>query len=128
MHLRTLAVVPLLAVLSGCLIDRSTVNEPLEAGLVAELRPGTTTASEAVALLGAPSEVVQLGRRSAYRYQFEASKRAALFLVVVNLMGSDTRADRVWLFFGEDDVLTHVATTFESQDARYALPWTKLHG
>jgi hypothetical protein len=127
MRIRSLAFVPLLAALSGCLIDRSTVNEPIEAGLVAQLQPGHTTASEAVNLLGAPAEVVQLGRRSAYRYQFENSKSAALFLIVVNLMSSDSRADRVWLFFGEDDVLTHVGSTFESKDARYALPWTKLH-
>jgi hypothetical protein len=125
--IRALVLVPFLAALSGCLFDRGAVNEPLEASLVAQLTPGRTTASEAVALLGAPTEVVQLGRRSAYRYQFEASKRAALYLVVINLMGSDSRADRVWLFFGEDDVLTHVGSTFESLDTRYALPWTKLH-
>ena len=127
MLLRTLLAVGLLAALTGCLIERSTVNEPLEVELVTQLEPGSTTASEAVALLGAPSEVVQLGRRSAYRYQFETSKRAALYLLVVNLMGNDSRADRVWLFFGEDDVLTHVAGTFESDDARYTLPWTKPH-
>ena len=127
MRIRSLAFLPLLAALSGCLIDRSTVNEPIEAQLVDQLQPGKTTASEAVALLGAPTEVVQLGRRSAYRFQFENTKSAALFLIVVNLMSSDSRADRVWLFFGEDDVLTHVASTFESKDARYALPWTKLH-
>ena len=127
MRIRSLAFLPLLAALSGCLIDRSTVNEPIEAQLVAQLQPGKTTASEAVNLLGAPAEVVQLGRRSAYRFQFENTKSAALFLIVVNLMSSDSRADRVWLFFDEHDVLTHVGSTFESKDTRYALPWTKLH-
>lgn len=127
MRIRSLAFLPLLAALSGCLIDRSTVNEPIESQLVAQLQPGKTTASEAVDLLGAPSEVVQLGRRSAYRFQFENTKSAALFLIVVNLMSSDSRADRVWLFFDENDVLTHVGSTFESKDTRYTLPWTKLH-
>jgi len=127
MRTRLLFLVPLLAALPGCLIDRSTVNEPLAAEAVAALEPGRTTAREAVALLGAPTEVVQLGRRSAYRYQFETSKRAALFLVVVNLVGRDTRADRAWLFFDENDVLTHVASTYQGDDTRYALPWTKLH-
>jgi hypothetical protein len=127
MHARLFLLVPLLVPLAGCLFDRTTTNQPLAAEAVAALEPGVTTARDAVALLGAPVEVVQLGRRSAYRYEFEMSKQAALFLVVIALRGNDTRADRAWLFFDEDDVLTHVATTFESDDARYALPWTKLH-
>jgi hypothetical protein len=127
MHTRSLLLPALLCLLPACLIDRKATNQPLAAEAVAALEPGTTTATEAVALLGAPLEVVQLGRRSAYRYEFLMSKQAALFLVVIALRGTDTRADRAWLFFDEDDVLTHVATTFEGDDARYALPWTKLH-
>ena len=127
MHTRFLLLLPLLLLPASCLIDRTTINAPLASEAVAELQPGRTTAREAVALLGAPVEVVQLGRRSAYRYEFESSKRAALFLLVVMLMGRDTRADRVWLFFDEQDVLTHVGATYEGADARYALPWTKLH-
>jgi len=127
MRIRSPLLVALLLPLTGCLIDRSTTNEPLAADVVAALEPGRTTAREAVERLGAPVEVVQLGRRSAYRYEFVTSKRAALFLIVVNLMGRDTRADRVWLFFDEEDVLTHVGASFEGEDAVYALPWTKLH-
>jgi hypothetical protein len=127
MHARLLLPVPLLLLLAGCLFDRTTTNQPLEVETIAALEPGVTTARDAVALLGAPVEVVQLGRRSAYRYEFQMSKQAALFLVVIALRGTDTREDRAWLFFDEDDVLTHVATTFQGDDARYALPWTKLH-
>jgi len=127
MHARTLLAILMLPALTGCLIDRSTMNTPLAPETVAALEPGRTTAREAVELLGAPVEVVQLARRSAYRYEFTVSKRAALFLVVVNLRGEDTRADRLWLFFDEQDVLTHVGSTFESGDAAYALPWTRLH-
>jgi len=127
MHARLLFALLLLPALSGCLIDRSTVNTPLAAETVDALEPGRTTAEKAVELLGAPIEVVQLARRSAYRYEFTTSKRASLFLIVINLTGRDTRSDRVWLFFDEQDVLTHVATTFEGEDATYALPWTRLH-
>jgi len=127
MRTRLLIPILLLPVLSGCLIDRSTMNVPLAPDAVAALEPGSTTAREAVERLGAPVEVVQLGRRSAYRYEFTTSKRAALFLFVVNLIGRDTRSDRVWAFFDEQDVLTHLGSTFEGGDTRYALPWTKLH-
>lgn len=114
-----------LLALPACLISHDTQNEPLAPAALEGLVPGSTTAAEAVERLGAPSEIVQLGFRSAYRYEFGNSKRAALFLVVVNLSNTDARADRLWLFFDQDDVLTHVASTFDAADAEYAMPWSK---
>jgi hypothetical protein len=86
-----------------------------------------TTAREVAELLGAPVEVVQLGKRSAYRYQFTSTKRAGLLLLVVGLYSSDARSDRAWVFFDEDQVLSHVGVTLSGADTRYALPWTDLH-
>lgn len=114
-----------LAALPACLINRDTQNVPLPTEALAGLSPGSTTAARAVELLGAPTEIVQLGFRSAYRYEYGNAKRAALFLVVVNLSNSDARADRVWLFFDDHDVLSHVASTFDADGARYGMPWTK---
>ena len=78
-------------------------------------------------MLGAPIDVVQLGHRSAYRYDFRAEKRAGLVLVVVNLFNEDTRTDRAWLFFDENDVLSHLGVTYEANDTQYALPWNSVH-
>lgn len=114
-----------LALAPGCLISRNNVNEPLVQENVAKLQPGVTTAQRAVELLGAPTEVVQLGFRSAYRFEFATAKRAGLFLIVVNLSNTDTRSDRVWLFFDDKDVLTHVGSSFQAADASYSMPWTK---
>jgi len=110
----------------GCFLSRTTANEPISPALVARLEPGRTTAGEAASLFGAPAEVIQLGRRSAYRYDHTLTKRAGLALIVVGLFGSDTHADRVWLFFDEKDVLTHVGATLRAEDAEYALPWERL--
>jgi hypothetical protein len=127
MHMRRLLSTTLLAALlctaPGCVLSRDNQNEPIQRAALDSLQPGTTTASEAVALLGAPSEVVQLGFRSAYRYEFASTKRAALFLLVVFLSNSDARSDRLWLFFDEKDVLSHVGATYSAEDARYAMPW-----
>jgi hypothetical protein len=77
--------------------------------------------------LGAPVDVVQLGRRSAYRYQFTSSKREVLFLLVLGLYNQDTRSDRIWVFFDEKQVLTHVGSTFQGAETEYAMPWEDLH-
>ncbi len=117
----------LLAVLPGCFAARSTFNEPLRRERLAYLRPGETTAREVVTAFGAPAEVVQLARRSAYRYEFTVTKRAGLVLFVAFLLNEDTRADRVWVFFDENDILSHVGATFDSDQTEYAMPWEDVH-
>jgi hypothetical protein len=125
--MRTALLAAILAFAPACALARTTENEPLAQASLQALQPGTTTASEVVARLGAPSEVVQLGKRSAYRYEFSQSKRAVLFLLVVAFQNQDTRADRAWLFFDENQVLSHVGATFEGDKAEYAMPWEDLH-
>lgn len=111
---------------SGCLMARTTTNEPLARPAVERLVPGKSTAQECLELLGAPSEVVQLGQRSAWRYQYQQMKRAGTFLIVLTLFNEDVRQDRVWLFFDPRDVLQSVGSTFEADRARYAAPWQDL--
>ncbi len=118
-----LLLVLLLLTAPACALARTTENEPLDASRLQTLRPGVTTAREVVETLGAPADVVQLGRRSAYRYQFTAAKRAVLWLLVVALYDQDTRGDRAWLFFDEEQVLTHVGTTLEGSEVEYSMPW-----
>ena len=126
--MRALLSLGLLFTLNSCFLSRSTVNQPLEPSLFAKLDPGKSTARDVVLLLGAPNEVVQLGGRSAYRYDFTNLKRSGFTLIVVSFLNEDTRADRAWLFFDAHDVLTHVGTTFEGRHAHYAMPWQDIHG
>ena len=115
----------LLALLPGCFLARDTLNDPLPPGRLAALEPGVTTAEQAAQVLGAPADVVQLGHRSAWRYEYAVEKRAGLFLVVVGLFNSDTRSDRVWLFFDEAGVLSHVASTLSAEGTDFAMPWVE---
>ena len=124
---RSASIILLAVLLSGCFVARDTTNEPLNPIQVAELRPGSTTARQVVDLLGAPSDVVQLGRRSAYRYDFTTRKRAGLALILINFFNEDTRSDRLWVFFDENQVLSHYGATFSGNDAKYALPWDDVH-
>src|SRR5687768_13566911 len=119
-----LAFAPLLP---GCLLSQRTQNERLAAQKLAALVPGTTTARETVEILGAPTEIVQLGKRSAYRYDHTATKDTGVFLLVLGLFNSDTRADRAWVFFDENEVLTHVASSLRAKHVQYAVPWQDIH-
>jgi len=111
--------------LSSCFVSRDRWNEPLRPAAVGGLTPGVSSADDVLAALGAPTDVVQLGRRSAWRYDFAQTKRAALFLLVVTLVNTDLRQDRVWVFFDQEERLTHVGGTYEAERARYAMPWKR---
>ena len=60
-------------------------------------------------------------------YEFTTTKNAALILVAVNFYNADRRSDRVWVFFDENQVLTHVGSTFQGSEVEYAMPWQELH-
>ncbi|MCP3918314.1 MAG: hypothetical protein GY711_22430 [bacterium] len=107
---------------SGCFFQRTHVNQPIEPARLDQLQPGTSTARDVVEALGAPTDVVQLGKRSAYRYDHKVEKQTGLFLLVLGLRGVDSNADRVWAFFDENDVLTHVGATIEAAEAGYGVP------
>ena len=121
-----LLVLPLVFLFPSCVLSRQTQNEPLHADRFAKLVPGTTTAKQTVEILGAPTEVVQLGRRTAYRYDYTVKKDAGLVLFLVNFFNSDTRADRAWVFFDSEELLTHVATSMHGLDASYSMPWQEV--
>jgi len=118
---------PLLFFMAACGIARQDTNEPLDATVVRALEPGKTTAREVSERLGAPTEVVQLGHRTAYRYDATTAKGALLFLVVINFANQDTRSDRLWVFFDEKDVLTHYGASFGTHRTQYSMPWEDLH-
>ena len=124
---RAAVLLGLAALTSGCFTARDTVNVPLDGEKIASLNPGETRAAEVVELLGAPTEVVQLARRSAYRYDYTNRKRYGLFLFVANFLNEDTRSDRLWVFFDDDQVLSHFGVTLEGDDSVYAMPWDPVH-
>ncbi|MBL8751300.1 MAG: hypothetical protein JNK78_19240 [Planctomycetes bacterium] len=116
-----------LSLVAACAFARQDTNEPLDATTVAALQAGVTTARDVTERLGAPTEVVQLGRRTAYRYDATSAKSTVLFLLLVNFGNQDTRSDRLWVFFDEKDVLSHYGVSFGTHRTQYAMPWEDVH-
>lgn len=126
--LRLLVALLLCTVLStSCLLYRNDKNEPLDAQTLAQLRPGSTTAQQALLLLGAPNDVVQLGSRSAWFYEHVRSKTGGFWALVIVLSATDSRSDRLWLFFDENNILTHAGSTLSADRTGFSLPWSDPH-
>ncbi len=111
-----------LLLLPGCFLSRSRSNPPIAPEVVAQLVPGQSTADDVTALLGAPNEIVQLGRRSAWKYEHTVEKQSAAFLILLGLRGVDVQADRVWVFLDEDGRVLHLGQTFQAEEAEYDVP------
>jgi len=117
----------LCASLSSCFLGRTGTNEPLDPAVVNSLKPGTS-AAEVVAKMGAPDEVVQLGRRTAYRYSHVIEKGTGSYWLVLGLYNEDSRRDQAWFFFDEDQKLTHVGAKFQSHRSSFhAIPWSNVY-
>ncbi|MBM3976092.1 MAG: hypothetical protein FJ299_03775 [Planctomycetes bacterium] len=112
---------------SGCFVSRSTRNPALAQQAIADL-PRGTDAQQVLDVLGAPSQVVQLGLRSAWLYEHVNHKRAGFTAIVVTLLNEDLRSDRVWLFFDEQGKLAHAGGSFDADGAKWAMPWQDLDG
>lgn len=108
----------------SCFISRARVNQSINQEAYGRLQPGVSTADDVLRELGAPSDVVQLAKRSAWRYDFTLTKTAALWPVIVVLVNKETRQDRVWAFFDEEGKLTHLGGSFEAHKAEYKMPWS----
>lgn len=105
---------------SSCVFSQTRVNTPIAPEGVEALELGIT-AGEVVQRLGAPTEVLEIDDGSAYRFEYVRSKDTGLFLFLFNLSHKQTRSDRVWCFFNEREILTHVGTTFEAADVEHKL-------
>ena len=126
--MRTTLLVLLLLTLPACFVGRSSRNEPLDKLPLDKLEPGKSTAKDAVELLGAPNNVVELDRRSAYYYVFQNKRTTGLsFLLLLTFVNEDTRTDRIWLFFDENQTLTHFGESLEGANVKGGLPWRDIY-
>ncbi len=108
----------------SCFISRGRVNQAIDQEAYGRLQPGTSSADDVLRELGAPAEVVQLAKRTAWRYDFTQTKTAALWPIILVFVNSEIRQDRVWAFFDEQGVLTHLGGTFKADQASYSMPWS----
>ena len=112
----------LLALLCGsCVMSEMTIGQPLESSAISQLQPNHSSAQDVADLLGAPNEVVELGNKSAWLYEAQKERLAGIFLLVFGTSGQDTQFDRCWVFFDENGLLTHIASSLEANNAEYKL-------
>lgn len=133
----------------GCVLGRVRDEVPLDAAKVAQIVPGVTTKARVVELLGAPTyvndriglrvvgrpeesgegnigplldELVRSPLDHSYTYEYTDTKSASAYLLLVTFTNTETRRDRVVVFFDEQGVVSHVGKSLHAGEVEFRLP------
>ena len=114
----------LIFILSGCAVfGKGKDFKPFDQAALQQVTPGATTAAEVTRLFGPPAKIVKLSNGNAYMYERSTEKLTGLWLVVVTFANWDTQHDRVVFFVNNQDVVTHVGSSFTAEAASYGMPF-----
>ena len=102
-------------------MGQATVDEDINPQAIAQLQAGKSSSTDVLQLMGAPSQVIELGNKSAWLYQSQNTKQMGLWLIVFGSYGEDTQFDRCWVFFDENGTLTHFGDNLNATSAEYHL-------
>ncbi len=83
-------------------------------GTTQDFEIGTTTLQQVLNQLGPPSQLIQLGDRTALYYMLESTRTRAVTLVVYSHTETNVDYDRAVFFFDKDLVLEHRSLSFEA--------------
>jgi predicted small secreted protein len=111
-------------VFSGCAVfGKGKDFKPFDPAALQQVTPGATTAADVTRLFGPPAKIVKLSNGNAYMYERSTEKLTGLWLVVVTFANWDTQHDRVVFFINNQDVVTHVGSSFTAEAASYGMPF-----
>lgn len=94
--------------IQGCVVSRANFGEPIPEGAPAQIKKGSTTMSEVVALVGAPDRIVRGNDREIFHYYYYDAKSPGLLLLLVNLIRLDVKSDNLYVFFNKNGVAEEV--------------------
>jgi hypothetical protein len=90
--------------LPGCVFVRGSVDEPFKDEDVALVHKGSSTRQRVAILLGAPVEILDVGRYEIFHYRrFDSKLGYLLFLSRLNIS-----SDHVYVFFNEKGIVEEV--------------------
>jgi outer membrane protein assembly factor BamE (lipoprotein component of BamABCDE complex) len=96
----------LLPGLAGCAFSRGELGTALKADDIAQIKKGQTTEAQVVALLGAPDDIREIGKRELFHYYRYVLKHAT----VVVFSRANIASDQVYVLFDEHGVVDEVIT------------------
>ena len=112
------------SICNGCAVfGRGKDFKPFDENSLKQVTTGRTTAGEVTQLFGPPNKIVKLSNGNAYVYERSIEKATGLWIVVLTFANWDKQYDRIAFFFNNEDVVTHIGSSFNAETACYAMPF-----
>ena len=90
--------------LSGCAFSRGELGTGIKPEEIAQIKKGETSEAQVVALLGAPDEIRQLGKRELFHYYRYVLKHATVLV----FSRANIASDELYVIFDERGVAEQV--------------------
>jgi hypothetical protein len=112
------------SICSGCAVfGRGKDFKPFDENSLKQVTAGSTTAADVTRLFGPPNKIVKLSNGNAYLYERSIDKATGLWLVVLTFGNWDKQYDRIAFFINNEDMVTHIGSSFNAETASYAMPF-----
>jgi len=105
----------------GCVVTRGTLGEPLRDEAITQIKKGSSTVSEVVAMLGAPERIVRGNDREIFHYYYYDGKSPALLLLILNLVRMEVKSDNLYVFFGRNGLVEEVVYSKRTPNVEFKL-------
>ena len=115
--------------LSGCVLSLSEDGSRLRDEAADQIIVGKSTRADVARLLGPPDIIVYSNKEhdplfeQAYQYKRTTNKGSAMCLWVFATCRSDTKYDRITVFFDQNGVVEHIGSRLDGRKAEYGAPW-----
>jgi outer membrane protein assembly factor BamE (lipoprotein component of BamABCDE complex) len=99
----------------GCAFSRGELGTAIKAEDLAQISKGQTTEAQVVALLGAPDEIREIGKRDLFHYYRYVLKHAT----VIVFSRANITSDEVYVLFDEHGVADQVIAGNRTDQLRF---------
>ena len=99
----------------GCAFSRGELGTAIKAEDLAQISEGQTTEAQVVALLGAPDEIREIGKRDLFHYYRYVLKHAT----VIVFSRANIASDEVYVLFDEHGVADQVIAGNRTDQLRF---------
>lgn len=116
--------VVLALIVSGCVISRGRVGNPIDETKLRQIQKGVTHRTQVVELLGAPDRINQAPDRDIFQYYYYDAKSPALILIAFNLFTLNVKSDNLYLFLDKQGIVQDIIYGKRTDQVDFSLrPW-----
>jgi len=124
--LKTLLIFFLCIFLSGCVVSRGRVGNPIDEQNLQRIQKGVTPRDQVIELLGAPDRIIQGSEKDIYQYYYYDAKSPGLILLAFNILSLNVKSDNLYVFIDKQGVAQDIIYGKRTDSVDFTLrPWGK---